>query len=342
MADAAFELAASGFRVFPCHYPLAGACSCGDPDCGSVGKHPATPHGCKDASSDPDRIRSMWNGRPLNIGVSTDNMLVVDIDPRSGGAEHWQELRDELGLGLIETLTVRTGGGGWHYYFLPPNGDLKVPSNLGPGVDLKASGAYVVGPPSLHASGRRYAWVNAEAQVEDIPPQLLMRIEAEKRKKAEPAPTGKLNDKIPAGGRHKHLASLAGTMRKRHMAPEAIRAALLKEYELHCDHNPQMPESEFRQIARDIGRKEPSSEPRPGAQEHPQLVERSALNTMELPKSEIAVDPIITAPGLWLINGSQKVGKTILGMQISLSFVARAALLGWFPIVRQRNALFIE
>ena len=63
---------------------------------------------------------------------------------------------------------------------------------------------------------------------------------------------------------------------------------------------------------------------------------------MELPKSEIAVDPIITAPGLWLINGSQKVGKTILGMQISLSFVARAALLGWFPIVRQRNALFIE
>jgi hypothetical protein len=339
MLEAALELAGASFRVFPCHYPLNGGCSCGKA-CSSIAKHPACQHGCLDATSDPATIRTMWDGRPYNIGISTDGLLVVDIDPRNGGAEHWQELREEMGLGILETLTARTGGGGTHYFFLPPNGGLKVPPQLAPGVDLKAVGGYVVGAPSVHSSGARYEWVNAEAPIDAAPAALLQLIERAARPKATSA--GPAEGKIGKGGRNNHLTSLAGSMRKRGMAAEAIEAALIKEYELHCEHEPPMAEAELRAIAASVGRYKPDRDPAPGGQEKPQPVESSALLTMELPKAELAVDPIITGPGLWLINGSQKVGKTILGMQMSLSLQAPAPLLDWFKVIGQRNALFIE
>lgn len=54
LLDAALAYATRGFRVLPLHHPIqAGGrrqpggvgCSCGDPGCGPVGKHPRTPHG---------------------------------------------------------------------------------------------------------------------------------------------------------------------------------------------------------------------------------------------------------------------------------------------------------
>jgi hypothetical protein len=60
---------------------------------------------------------------------------------------------------LPETPVVLTGGGGKHYYFRHPGGYIKsVAAALGPGLDIKGEGGFVVAPPSLHASGRRYEW----------------------------------------------------------------------------------------------------------------------------------------------------------------------------------------
>ena len=61
---------------------------------------------------------------------------------------------------LRQTLTCLTGGGGTHYYFTAPAGIAVVEgaNKLGPGVDVKAAGGYVLLPPSIHISGRRYTW----------------------------------------------------------------------------------------------------------------------------------------------------------------------------------------
>jgi hypothetical protein len=66
----------------------------------------------------------------------------------------------------ISTLRARTGGGGLHlFYAAPPN--VRVANTAGrlpgvarplPGIDLRGDGGYVVVPPSVHASGRRYRW----------------------------------------------------------------------------------------------------------------------------------------------------------------------------------------
>ena len=61
-------------------------CSCGDPACGAAGKHPLTPHGLKDASSDPAQLTGWWRRWPqANIGLVTGELAdVLDVDGRPG------------------------------------------------------------------------------------------------------------------------------------------------------------------------------------------------------------------------------------------------------------------
>ena len=58
--EAALACAARGWSVFPVHSLCDGACSCGNPKCGSAGKHPRTKHGHKDATRDEQQIHAFW------------------------------------------------------------------------------------------------------------------------------------------------------------------------------------------------------------------------------------------------------------------------------------------
>ena len=74
---------------------------------------------------------------------------MVDVDPRHNGDETLQHFLAEHGP-LPDTVVVATGGGGWHYYFACPPGDGPVKSlTIGPGLELKADGTFVVAPPSV-------------------------------------------------------------------------------------------------------------------------------------------------------------------------------------------------
>jgi hypothetical protein len=166
MLEAALAYAKRGWPVFPCHSIVNGKCTCGKPDCSSPGKHPRTKNGFKDATTDEATIREWWRKWPnANIGIATGSesgLFVLDIDPEHGGEQSLQQLKDKYGP-LPETARVRTGSGGWHYYFRYPAG-LRLPnssSKLGPGIDTRGDGGYVIAPPSLHVSGRRYEWVEA-------------------------------------------------------------------------------------------------------------------------------------------------------------------------------------
>lgn len=150
--------------VLPLHYPIDGRCSCGNPDCSSAAKHPIAqlvPNGAKDASIDVEIIGNWWRQYPLaNIGlnVGKSRLLVIDIDPAHGG-----DLRNlPLTRAGAYTTMVRTGGLGWHlYYEAPPNLNISNSNKRCPaGIDIRAGeGAYVVAPPSQHASGRYYQFV---------------------------------------------------------------------------------------------------------------------------------------------------------------------------------------
>src|SRR5262249_51671692 len=155
---------------------------------------------------------------------------------------------------LSDTVSVRTGGGGRHFYFKHPGKPItNCVGRLGPGLDIRGDGGYVVGPPSIHASGKPYEWGAiglADADPAPLPKWLLERLsDAE----TTTAPTA--DEPIIRGRRNPVLTSLAGTMRRRGMTEEAIRSALLAENKARCI--PPLHKDEVLEIAASVARYTP-------------------------------------------------------------------------------------
>lgn len=153
-----------GFSVFPVHTIRSdGVCSCGKLNCERPGKHPAVQWKAQ-ATIDPRRFGAWWNGADsikagycYNIGIATgkiSGITVIDIDQKSGGLETWERITEKFSV--PDTYTVQTGGGGFHLYF-KYTPEMKTGTNLlGPGIDIRNDGGYVIAPPSIHKSGKEY------------------------------------------------------------------------------------------------------------------------------------------------------------------------------------------
>lgn len=123
------------------------------------GKHPRTKAGFRGASKDPGRVTEWWKKWPdSNVGIATglaSGFDVLDVDPRHGGDDTLGELIRRHGE-LPETVRVKTGGSGAHYFFRhDPRAKILA---LAPGLEVKTTGGYIVGAGSRHVSGGTYTW----------------------------------------------------------------------------------------------------------------------------------------------------------------------------------------
>ena len=149
MKEAALKLAARGMHVFPLI---------------ANGKTPATLHGYQDASHDAKRVAEMWKHRPdANIGIATgaSGLVVIDVDTKHA-VDGWDSLTaamDKFGELPGPTRMASTPSGGGHLYFRAPEGvEIRNSAGkLGPGLDVRARGGYIVAPPSIIDS-RAYRW----------------------------------------------------------------------------------------------------------------------------------------------------------------------------------------
>lgn len=167
-------------------------------------KIPATPHGCKDASTDEDAVRAMWGDQHYNIGIATGHVsgiFVFDVDsapPKDGGLtgpEALAELVAQHGP-LPATMTVRTGSGAHYYFRMPVGVELNNRARITvrgerTGLDVRADGGYVVAPPSIHPNGGVYMWEQGSREVADAPTWLIDLVRKEAPKATAPkAPAG--------------------------------------------------------------------------------------------------------------------------------------------------------
>ena len=157
----------------------------------------------------------------IRTGAPSD-LVVVDIDPRHGGIDSLRALIARHGA-LPAGLRCRTGSGGWHLYFAHPGGTVRNSAGrLGPGLDVRGDGGYVVAPPSLHPSGTRYTFRDAETPVPALPAWLerLVRPEPPPPRENEPI---RLSDAVDAWAR----AAVLDEARRVRTAPEGTRNATL-------------------------------------------------------------------------------------------------------------------
>jgi hypothetical protein len=115
--------------------------------------------------------KSIKPKKDQNVGFitgRTSNITVLDIDTSDDGLDVWKKIEPKLNL--EKTPCVKTGGGGFHYYFeYEPdlgtvstkcihsiNDDNKIQKI---GIDIRNDSGFIVAPPSVHSSGQSYDWI---------------------------------------------------------------------------------------------------------------------------------------------------------------------------------------
>jgi hypothetical protein len=140
LKQAARALAERGFRVFPLR---------------AKSKEPATGGWREVATNNARAINAWWDKHPdHNIGIAlTPNEIAIDIDPRNGGLDSLEALVRDLGEPPPEPLAIQVSGrgdGGEHWIYRGGFDGLRVTGKLGPGIDIKRHGGYLVGAGSVH------------------------------------------------------------------------------------------------------------------------------------------------------------------------------------------------
>ena len=327
-------------------------------------KRPLTEHGLLDASNDSAVFAPWWKRWPggnMAIALGKSGLVAVDaeglIKHGVDGCAGWDRLKRELGFSDAGAWLQDTPSGGCHYVFSDPDGQIR-PANDdklgGHGYEVRAGGQYIVGPGGFANSqgdNGRYSgmyrplnqWVGCPAAVPAALREYLLRV-AGYDAKSQPAPP--VGDTIPAGSRNQTLASLAGTMRRRGMAQEAIEAALLAENATRC--KPPLLDDEVRAIAASIGRY--AATPEPALPEMPPWMAQDGVEAMTPgdtntgytpamgahPKAQVStwldtgkiIGPIVWAWPQWLpcgfltlLAGSAGKGKSTLALRIAACFL---------------------
>jgi len=121
-----------------------------------------------------DEVNTWWDKWPdANIGIVTgkvSNLIVFDID-KEDATEYAKE------EGGFPSMTVKAiSGKGYHIYVQCP--DFKVVNNANTdlGLDIRGDGGYIVAPPSMHGTGKQYAWETGFSihDIDPAPPEVWM------------------------------------------------------------------------------------------------------------------------------------------------------------------------
>jgi hypothetical protein len=235
------------WRVLPVHGIVAGRCTCSRPGCEHPGKHPRLASWPALATTDPQTIRRWWTWWPGgNLGVATGKgLLVLDVDPRHGGDDSLAAL--EQAHGAFDTPRALTGGGGTHHLFTIDT-PVKNATDIRPGLDVRGDGGFIVAPPSVHISGRRYVW-DASADPSETPlmpaPQWLLALRAESG--VRPAGTPGEELRLLEGQRNDRMFRLACAWHRQGIGEPALRAMLAAVSAHHC--HPPLSRDELDRIA---------------------------------------------------------------------------------------------
>ena len=289
-----------GWRVFPC---------------GKGSKKPRLKAWQKFATNDMSRIRS-WLQQHGNcnwaaVTGAKCSFFVLDVDGPEG-ADSLARLVDE-GNSLPATLTATTSRGK-HLYFLWPNGAniRNSAGSLGPGLDIRGNGGYVIIPPSIHPNGHPYAYEDESAALAVAPNWLLERLAAPEN--SNPAADEDESIPISEGWRHAALMSLAGSLRNDGLGYKTILEALITENR-RC--SPPLSMKEVRSIATSAAGYSVRSAGKTIPKRRPNIIRLSEVQPAPV---DWLWKPYLPTGMLAMLSGDPSSGKTYASLSIGASF----------------------
>jgi len=314
----ALNCAARGWRVFPL---IVG------------GKKPAF-EGWQDwATTNQDQIRRYANENPnANWGVyaGASGLLIVDLDRKAGvdGEASFLTLEARFGA-LPSSFRVRSPSGGLHIYCKGrgPNSTSKI----GPGIDTRGQGGYVVAPGSVTPQGDYI--VERDDPVCEVPAWVLEQLETKKEALSRPDDSC-VPGSISEGNRDHELTRWAGVLRGQGLTVKELEIALLAVNAERC--SPPLEESQVLKIARSIGKK-PRGEARAAADfasiDVQEALETSAPKHISqysgaTPTRKWVVADWIPAGEITSMYGGGSVGKSLLSLQLAIALGTGGKWLG--------------
>jgi Bifunctional DNA primase/polymerase, N-terminal/DnaB-like helicase C terminal domain len=160
-------------------------------------------------------IRNWWTKWPnANIGIVTgaiSQVVVVDLDGEEG-------IKSANLLNLKSTVISLTGNGK-HLWYRYPNTSVQNAVKVYRGIDIRGDRGFIVAPPSIHESGKRYRWIGQSvsnvAQLPLFPAQIFVQpVKTAGTSKHEPGWIAKALEEMKIGNIDNTLTSIVGRMRR--------------------------------------------------------------------------------------------------------------------------------
>ncbi len=262
-------------------------------------------------------VRQWWAQWPdANIGVVTgaiSGIVVIDIE------------REGSTAGLPPTVTSRTGGGGWHLFYKHPGVPVKNSvKSIAAYTDVRGDGGYVVLPPSLHSSGKKYEWSISprDASFEPLPVWILEKVKSEngwtqkdwEQIAAEPVYEGERNNAATQyAGKLLHDLS-------RELWETSGWAGLREWNRQNC--RPPLDERELRSVFESIAARETGTRSDTSKSAAPVPISFTSLgDLLNEPEENInwIVEDLLPSNGFSVMAAKPKVGKSTLARQLALS-----------------------
>ena len=343
LAAAARGLAERGFRVHPLRPGQKAPLLDGWPE---------------KATSDVGQVEEWWSRWPdANVGLATGRgLMVVDLDGEDGTAA-WERLGKDHAEDVPPTMFVATPRG-WHLYFAA-SGVSNSANRLGPHVDVRGDGGFVVGPGSVVND---VEYVEHEGHIAKAPAWLVDmargNVAAAGNVSATYGQSFEPSETYGEGQRNDGLFRLASSWRARGMTDAELLSALLVANRERC--TPPLDESEVRLIVSSVsrfergevpaeirhGRSEPRDVDNPATRKPgPSVLDviRNALMTSaqlaELPKPDPLAEGWLSKPSFAVIYGPTGSRKSFVAMDLGLSV---AAGIDWYGIPTTQGTVIYE
>ena len=291
-----------------------------------------------------DQVRGWFREWPLaNLGIITgeeSGLIALDLDGPDAPA-----LLRSAGVDFPAggTPTSKTGKG--HHIFLKHPGK-KVPNGVRllrqgvSGVDVRGDGGYVVAPPSIHGSGRKYEWIVSHlTPLLECPPAALRLIfeRGKVRELREPDWVSKAMKGVPEGQRNDVATRLAGHYLALTKGSVNETTTILESFADRCQ--PPMPHQELRSVIESVARRE---------KQKPQYSTFSLISAPEFVSLDFPArgsylgNGDLPKAGTMILAGPGGVGKSMLCIQLAMHMAYGTKALDAFPVhEKPTTGLFI-